>query len=298
VARAGARDALPVAWVDVGDVRLWCAVDGPAGTGDGRAGAPAVLLIGGHGTQGIEWPDELVAALVGAGRRVVRYDHRDAGASTDCTAQWEAGYRYDIGDLAADGAQLVRALGLGPVHVVGYSLGGVIAQVLALAEPGLVTGLTLLSTSPAGRGFGIEAAWPRYDAVLRPAPGPLPADRVAYLLRLWGAMAGHGYPLDPVTATRLAERVVARGWSADRIRRQLFAALDVVEDPPDLAPLAVPVRGVPVLVVHGDDDPVLPHSHGVALADALRARLLTIPGLGHQLDPGVLVGLVPDIVGS
>jgi pimeloyl-ACP methyl ester carboxylesterase len=281
----------PVAWVDVGEVRLWCAVDGPSG-------APGVLLIGGHGTQGIEWPDELVAALVAAGRRVVRYDHRDAGASTDCTAMWDAGRHYSLSDLAADGAQLVRALDLSPVHVVGYSLGGVVAQLLALAEPALVSGLTLLSSSPAGRGLGIEPPWPRYDAVLRPAPGPLPADRVAYLLRLWGAMAGHGYPLDLPAATRLAERVVARGWDANRIRRQLFAAFGVVDDPPDVAPLAVTASGVPVLVVHGDDDPVLPHAHGVALADELGARLVTVPGLGHQLDAGVLVGLVPAIVGT
>jgi pimeloyl-ACP methyl ester carboxylesterase len=281
----------PVAWVDVGEVRLWCAVDGPVG-------APAVLLVGGHGTQGIEWPEPFVAALVAAGRRVVRYDHRDAGESTDCTAAWEAGRHYDHSDLAGDAAQLVRALGLGSVHVVGYSLGGVVAQLLALTEPGLVSGLTLLSSSPAGRGFGIEAAWPRYDAVLRPAPGPTPADRVAYLLRLWGAMAGHGYPLDVAGAARLAERVVGRGWDAGRIRRQLFAAFGVVENPPDLAPLAAWASGAPVLVVHGDDDPVLPHAHGAALADALGARLVTVPGLGHQLVAEVLVGLVPDIVGT
>ena len=178
------------------------------------------------------------------------------------------------------------------MHLVGFSVGGVIAQLVALADPGSVSALTLLSSTPIGPGYDIEPAWPRYEAVLRPAPGESFDERLAYVERLWAAMAGQGYPYVPAVTRPLLRRIVERGWSADRVRRQFVACLSATDLTPDLDELRVPA-----LVVHGTDDPVLPWSHGELAARRIRgARMITVEGLGHQLEPSVLHPLTRDIL--
>lgn len=257
----------------------------------GDARDPAVLLIMGHGSQAIEWPESLRAGLAAAGRYVIAYDNRDAGLSEDFTARWAAGERYSMADLAADGLALLDHLGVSRAHLVGFSLGGVLAQHLAADAPDRVASLLLMASSPAWEwAAGGVPADARYLSVLTPAPEDDRESCRAYIRRVRLAMAGHAFPYDPTDQEPLIERILERGYSPGRIRRQFRAARSGQR-------LAGAVQGVPVWLLHGDDDPVVPVPHIEALmAGYPDARFDCIPGLGHQPHPAVLERFLPEIV--
>jgi pimeloyl-ACP methyl ester carboxylesterase len=236
----------------------------------GDRAAPPVLLVMGGGAQGIAWPDALCTAIADAGYRVVRYDHRDAGRSSRADD-----HRYGLQELAEDAADVVLDLGDQPVHVVGQSMGGMVALLLALRFPDLVGSLVLLSSSS--------------DAQVSPSPSraepqeltrSLP-DRIEAEVAMWRSLVGPDAPFSEAYWYDLAARSMARTNDLDALRRHRAA----LERTPPLTGM-LPRIHVPTLVVHGWRDPVFPIEHGRVLSQAIPStRLVEVESLGHIFPP-------------
>lgn len=249
----------------------------------GDRGRPTIVLVAGGASSRDWWDDELCRSLAAGGRRVIRYDFRDTGRSTTAPPG-EATYRAS--DLVDDLAELIEATDAAPAHVVGLSMGGGLAQELALARPELLASLTLLSTSPARVLNGIPDLPPPQPHVAAAFGagdgGPDWADPVAvgdHFVRAEGLLGGT-IPVDEERVRRIAASVVERSSSP--------ASADnhwLIEEGPtpdgDLSSI-----DVPTLVLHGSHDPLFPLPHGEALAAVISgARLVVIPGMGHQFPP-------------
>ena len=264
-------------FVRVGDVEL-------AYETFGRPGEPAVLLIMGLGSQLILWPEELCEALAAAGYFVIRFDNRDVGRSTildapppdlQRVAAGEADAPYLLDQMAEDAVGLLDALGIERAHVVGASLGGMIAQRLAIDHPERVLTLASIMSTTGDREVGNPT--PEAMTVLMTAP---PLDRDGYLestVRARGVIGSR--PLDEDRTRDLAGRSFDRGYHPQGTARQ-FAAIIAS---PDRTPALRELR-VPTLVLHGSEDPLIDPSGGRATAAAIPdAELIEIDGMGHDL---------------
>jgi pimeloyl-ACP methyl ester carboxylesterase len=247
--------------------------------------APTLLLVSGAAVSMDWWDDELCARLVAGGRHVVRYDHRDTGQSTTGPASSPS---YDGWQLGRDCAGLIAALDLGPVHLVGHSMGGGIGQLLAVRHPELLASLTLVSTTAAG---GVDTDLPGPTAQVRASFGSPPAEPdwadadsyVAWTLASARLYAGT-LPLDESRVRAVAARVHARSHDPAAAGNHWL----VVGGDDDAGDEPIDVRRIttPTLVVHGADDPLFPLPHGEALAAAIPgATLLVVPGMGHEVPP-------------
>jgi pimeloyl-ACP methyl ester carboxylesterase len=251
----------------------------------GDVANPAILLIGGAAMSMDWWDDEFCERLTAGRRFVIRYDHRDTGQSVS----YEPGApQYTGRDLVADAVGLLDALGLEQAHIVGISMGGGIAQDLALEHPVRVASLTLISTSPAvPRGPDKPALPPMSERLAsvfaEPAPEPDWSDREAvidYMIEGERCFSGSlGFDEDHMRA--LAGRVVDRTVNMASSMKNHW----ILEE-------GEPVRthldeiAVPTLVLHGTEDPLFPFGHGEALADEIPcARLLPLDGMGHEIPP-------------
>ncbi|MFD6176188.1 MULTISPECIES: alpha/beta fold hydrolase [unclassified Isoptericola] len=256
-----------------GDLRLcYQAVGDPAD--------PTVLLVGGVASSMDWWPADLCAALAARGRYVVRYDHRDTGRSTTCPP---GAPDYTGRDLTEDALRVLDDLGVHRAHLVGLSMGGVIAQELALEHPDRVAGLTLVATSRAVRGPGDADLPPSVPELhgLWDGPTPDPTDTAALVDAAVAedrALTGRG-DFDEARTRAVATRAVARSLDPTAGTNH-FAA----EPGEPFAGTLADLR-VPTLVVHGTEDPLFP-GHGAALAAEIPgARLLLLDGVGHQSPP-------------
>jgi pimeloyl-ACP methyl ester carboxylesterase len=261
----------------VGDVEL--CVDEYGDPGD----PPVVLLYGAAGS--MDWWDVgFCEAIAAGGRRVVRYDHRDTGRSTTGPAGTPT---YDGSALERDCIGLVEALKGGPAHLVGLSMGGGIAQAIAIHRPELVSALTLIATSASG-GIDTDSLPGPSEPVQRlfadPPPEPDWKDReavVAWLRDMDRAYSGTLF--DEERTRRIAEEVFDRSIDPSAAGNHWLVVDDGVgeEEPVDVRRIAAPT-----LVVHGTEDPLFPLPHGEALAAAIPgARLLVVDGMGHQVPP-------------
>lgn len=262
----------------------------------GPVDGPPVLLLMGAMNPAHHWPDDFVAALVSGGGRVLRYDHRDTGRSF-LHPPHAPGYALDA--LVADALRVLDAWGLDRVALVGWSMGGYIAQHLAHEHASRVGRLVLLGSSPDHRPY-------MASTLGRPVPADgLPGPVPAFLPALMAASAG--------AFTRPPEDVAVDGWAvfhggswpfpAERVRRAARAALADGHQPlaamhhalavdralPRMAWL--PALRVPTLVLHGAADPCLPLAHGQALARLIPGARLTVLDMGHLL-PDELAGPV------
>lgn len=261
--------------VDVNGITLWVE-DHPPSPGMCEQDS-AILLLSGSDATTLRWPAPLVDALVGAGHRVVAFDHRDCGASTKIDP--DSPYRLDA--LAADASGVLDALGIERAHVVGYSMGGAIAQVLALESPERVLTLTLASTTP---GLGDDrlpfaADWfvERMTERLFAPPPRTDEDRAAWIVELYRLLAGTRYDFDDELQRALARAELGRCWYPESGHGVAVGASPSRLD--DLEQI-----GAPTLVVHGTADPVFALEHGHALAAAIPdARLVTVDDLGHEV---------------
>ena len=254
----------------------------------GDRGAPPIVLVMGLGTQMLAWPDELCTDLAERGHFVVRFDNRDVGASTHLRgvhaphiAQVVARRRrppYTIGDMAQDALGLIEALDLPPVHLVGASLGGFIAQTAALHAPEKLRSLTLIMTSTGSRRVG--QADPRLISRLITRPVIPDADAAAdAVVETFRVIGSKGYRLDEERLRDLARRSYERAYDPGGYRRQLAAVVAQRDRTERLREL-----DLPTLVMHGLHDPLVAPSGGIALARAIRgSRFVGFNGMGHDM---------------
>jgi pimeloyl-ACP methyl ester carboxylesterase len=245
----------------------------------GRREDPAVLLIMGAMASMLWWPDELCARLADAGRFVIRYDNRDTGCSTG----YEPGTAtYTVDDLVDDAVGVLDEHGVERAHVAGMSMGGGIAQVVALEHPERVVTLTAISSAKLGpsdrRLPGPTAEYMRHAAGWAGLDWEDTAALADMIVRDARALAGTRHPFDEAAARALVTRDLARSTDPRRLANHNMIGGD--ERPgrraEDIA--------APLLVIHGTADPLLPYEHGVALAEAVPgATLVPIEGGGHEL---------------
>jgi pimeloyl-ACP methyl ester carboxylesterase len=254
----------------------------------GRPGDPPVLLIMGQGAQATGWPEPFCRDLAAAGRLVIRYDNRDVGYSS-----WFGDDEpYSLDDMAADTVGLPDGLRLERAHLVGASLGGAIAQIVAIRWPQRVLTLTSIMAS-AGRDEAADAA--RDTALLDRFERERQTDdaeAIAESVESWRLCAGRSRPFDEAWWT---------GFVTEQHRRRPHPAANAHHreaarrSGSRLAELARITA--PTLVIHGDEDPLVPFAEGEAVARAIPgARVITIRGMGHELPPWALAEMLPAIV--
>ncbi|WP_287939163.1 alpha/beta fold hydrolase [Sphingopyxis sp.] len=273
----------------------------------GPRDAPVILLVMGLGGQLTLWPDEFVDALNARGFRTIRYDNRDVGLSTRFDAAGVPNLKwmfvksllrlpvrsaYTLADMAADGVALLDHLGIARAHIVGVSMGGMISQHIAARYPDRVLSLTsVMSTTGNPR---LPRAQKEAMQVLtsRPMSGD-PEDLIAYSVRAAKVIGSPGYPPDEERLQRRVRSDFERGWYPQGVARQMAA---IVADG-DRRPMLKSI-GAPTLVIHGEGDPLVPLAGGRDTADNIPgARLLTIPGMGHDLPLGLVDTLADAIAG-
>ena len=272
----------------------------------GEAYRPAVLLVMGLGMQLIAWPAELVVALQDAGFRVVRFDNRDSGLSQAfhhlgvpnlmvATMRHRLGLRvqapYTVHDMAADALGVLDALGIASAHVVGMSMGGMIAQRMALAAPGRVLTLTSIMSSSGARYLPGPKPHVLKAMLSRPA-GRSEEAIVEHSMKLLKIIASPGFPTDEQLLRERVRLSIRRAFNPTGTVRQMTAVAADVHRPDEL-----PRIKAPTLVVHGQDDPLVPYPCGVDTARRIRgAKLVAVPGMGHDLPPGVVDRLLEDLL--
>lgn len=271
----------------------------------GPRDAPAILLVMGLGGQLTLWPDEFVDALNAHGFRTIRYDNRDVGLSTRFEAAGVPNVKwmvvksmiglpvrpaYTLADMAADGMALLDHLGIARAHIVGASMGGMIAQHIAARYPDRVLSLTSVMSTTGNRRLPRARKEAMQVLANRPMSGD-PEDMIAYSVRAARVIGSPGYP---AAEDRLQRRVRAdfeRGFYPQGVARQMAA---IVADG-DRRALLKDIKA-PTLVIHGEDDPLVPIAGGRDTAENIAgARLLTIPGMGHDL-PLALVDTLADAI--
>jgi pimeloyl-ACP methyl ester carboxylesterase len=238
----------------------------------------AILLINGLGSQMTRWPEEFCGMLVAKGYRALRFDNRDTGLSSWPTEQ------YTLADMAADAMAVLDAAGVAKAHVAGVSMGGMIAQRVALNYPDRVLSLTsIMSTTGARDAF---KSTPEAAAVLSVPPPNPETDFEAFIADRIKNARTIGSPAYPWDEAELRERVIAeqrRAFNPAGVGRQR-RAVDADGDRTEA------LRGlkIPTVVLHGADDPLLMKIGGEATAAAIPgAQLRIVPGMGHDLPPGL-----------
>jgi pimeloyl-ACP methyl ester carboxylesterase len=257
----------------------------------GERGDPPVLLIMGIGSQMIGWPEGFCAELARRGHHVVRFDNRDAGESThlhdagkvDVTAVLggdRSSARYTLSDMADDAAALLDVLDIQMAHVVGASMGGMIAQTFALDHPERVRSLTSIMSTTGDP--SLPQATPEAMAVLLQPAARSRDELVRRAVESARVLGSPGFEIDEEYLRERAGRAWDRGYDPPGFGRQLAAIYASGDRTERLRTLRVPT-----LVIHGGDDPLIRVEAGRATADAIEgAELVVIDGMGHDMPRG------------
>ena len=263
---------------------------------------PALLLVHGHGAQLIAWHDDLVAAFVGLGCYVVRFDNRDVGLSTHLDGAAvpdvlaivsgdRSSVPYLVEDMADDAAALVDALSLDRVHVLGVSMGGMIAQSFAIRHPGATRSLTSVMSTPDPLRVGTPSA--ETQAMMFQPPATTRDEVVSRSLESWRRTGSPRLGLDVAWIADHVGRQFDRSFDPAGVARQFGAIVASQDRRPGLAGVTAPT-----LVVHGTIDPLVTLEGGEATAAAVPgATLLVIDDMGHDLPRSVWPRVV-DAVGK
>ncbi|HWM57927.1 MAG TPA: alpha/beta hydrolase [Pseudonocardia sp.] len=275
-------------YVEVADgFRLW-AEEIPC---TGTARAEPLLLIMGANASSRAWPDDLVARLAER-HRVLRYDHRDTGRSTGRFDE----HPYRITELAADAVAVLDAFDVPQAHLVGMSMGGLLAQLLLLDHRDRVASAVLFCTGP----LAVPGAPPP------PGPDPTllrmwaeledprdPAGELAWRVEHWRLLNGAEAPFDPAEFRALEERVITHAGTSRPATAHARMATDGLDRGAELAEVTAPV-----LVIEAPADPAFPPPNSERLADALgAASLVRIPGMGHAMPAALIDELAAAILG-
>jgi len=284
VARAGNVD---IAWDSFGDPK-----------------ARPLLLIMGLGLQMIAWDDDFCGQLAARGFYVIRFDNRDTGLSTSFDAWGDpnplhvfdelrkkhpVSAPYLLRDLADDAAGVLDAAGVRAAHVVGVSMGGMVAQELAIHHPERVLSLTSIMSNTGA----LDVRGPSFETI-GALLVPFPPDRAGFIARsveVARTLHGGGFPFEDTRVRGIAARSYDRAYRPGGVRRQLICIWLSGDRTAALRALHVPA-----LVIHGDADPLVPVDGGRATARAIPgARLEIIPGMGHELPRPVWSRVIDDV---
>ncbi len=265
----------------------------------GDPGHPAIVLIMGLGMQLTAWPDALCAALVARGYRVIRFDNRDCGLSGRARGNKRVNLAlamaaaalhlpvrvpYTLNDMAGDVIGLLDWLGIGRAHIVGASMGGMIAQILAATAPQRVLSLTSIMSTSGNRRVSRPTKAARKALLSRPADPSDPEMVIEHLVEAFGVIGSPGYPSTRDELRQRLGRSVRRAYEPAGTARQLLAVIASGDRRKLLRTIAVPT-----LVIHGAQDPLVPLAAGRDTARHIPgASLLVIEGMGHDFPDALL----------
>jgi pimeloyl-ACP methyl ester carboxylesterase len=267
----------------------------------GESDDPTMLLVMGLGSQMIHWPDDFCAALAGRGYQVVRFDNRDMGKSTWFDGGDTPGVRAAIGggdvavpyvlaDMADDAVGLLDHLGVDRAHVCGVSMGGMIAQTIAIRHPRRVASLTSVMSTTGDPDVGTPTS-EAMSALMAPPAATREAyqDAVVHHAHVWGSPG----LFDAERLRETAGRAWDRGYHPEGTARQLVAVVSSGSRSADLAGLSVPT-----LVIHGTADTLVQPSGGERTAEVIPdAKLLVVEGMGHDLPPALWPQMIDAVAG-
>lgn len=254
---------------------------------------PTLLLIMGLATQLVHWPDGFLDALLRRKLHLVRFDNRDAGRSTHMRDAPPANLpaalagdlssaSYNLSDMAADAVGLLDALGIEAAHLVGASMGGAIAQTVAIEHPHRVRSLTTMMSTTGDPAVG-QAHPSTLQAMFAGPPAQTRDEVIARAVRMAQVVGSPAYPNDPAALAARAALAYDRGHDEAAIARQAVATVASGDRTALLRTLRVPT-----LVLHGLADTLCDPSGGRATAAAIPdAELVLIEGMGHELPPGL-----------
>ena len=267
---------------------------------------PVVVLIMGLAMQLVAWPLPFVQALVDAGYRVIRFDNRDIGLSRHfdglgtANLLW-AGLKmrlgvavksgYSLSDMALDTIGVLDALKVDKANIVGVSMGGMIAQRVALAAPERVLSLTSIMSTSGARGLP-QAKPDVMRALLKRPTSTSEQDIGDFYVKLLKVIGSPAFPVPEAEVRSRANLAFKRSYHPQGINRQMMA---IVADTARAA--ALKNITVPTLVIHGKADALVPFAHGQDTAKRIpKAQFVPIDGMGHDLPPGVIERVLGAIV--
>jgi pimeloyl-ACP methyl ester carboxylesterase len=270
----------------------------------GDQGNPPLVLIMGLGAQMILWDDAFCQAIADRGFHVVRFDNRDVGRSSwlkdagmpnlpmvlmAAMSGGKVDAPYTLSDMAADTVALMDGLGMKSAHIVGASMGGMIAQTLAIEHPERVRSLTsIMSTTgdPA-----VPQASPEVMSVLMTPPSPDREGNIERGLKVFRTIGSPGYPFDEERVRDFAGRSYDRGFHPEGVARQICAIFASGNRKPLLSSVKCPT-----LVLHGKEDPLVRFEGGLDTHEAITgSKLVAIEGMGHDLPKGVWPVIIDEI---
>ncbi|HUN52021.1 MAG TPA: alpha/beta hydrolase [Candidatus Sulfotelmatobacter sp.] len=272
----------------------------------GDKSAPAILLVMGLGAQLTRWSDTFCQALADGGFRTIRFDNRDCGLSSKFEAAGVPNMAemfqkatkgetiaapYRLEDMALDAVGLMDRLGLAKAHIVGASMGGMIAQVMAARHPNRTASLVSIMSSSGRRGLPPGKPEAMQAIMTRPESGEREA-LIQNSMRASRIIGSPGYPEDEAVLRRQAERNVDRSYYPQGVSRQ-FAAVLASGSRVDLLKTIT----APSLVIHGNDDPLVPVEAGRDTAAHIPgAELMLVPGMGHAIESKLVPIVAPAIL--
>lgn len=264
----------------------------------GPRDAPPIILIMGLGAQLTIWPDELCRGLVDKGYRVIRFDNRDAGLSSQLDEYGEpslikawlsqrldkiSGIPYKLEDMAGDVMELMAALKIKKAHLVGASMGGMIAHIIAAKHKKKVLSLTSIMSTTSHPNLPNA----NLKVLLKLAKRPNRFSREAairYTVKMNRLIGSPAYPVDELTLRQQASQSYDRAYNPSGFKRQLVA----ITATGDRSHLMAKIKA-PTLVIHGSDDPIIPVEAGLDTASKIRkAKMKVVKGMGHDFPPSLM----------
>lgn len=260
----------------------------------GNSSEKPLLLVMGLGAQMVSWDEEFIQFLVDRGFYVIRFDNRDVGLSSKCEEGGEPNIMqammviqrgepveapYALEDMAEDAIGVLDTLGIEKAHICGASMGGMIAQIMTFRHPSRVLSLTsIMSTT--GNPDLPQPTSEAMQALMTPAPQEREAN-IESSVKIGRMLYGSGFPYDEQKSRKLAEREYDRCFYPPGFGRQLLAIMTNGNRKPKLSAIKVPT-----LVIHGDDDSLVPVEGGKDTHEAIAGSdLIIIGGMGHSLPP-------------